>query len=671
MNNITEYRGSRTEIINWFIRRYHFHNYLEIGVYLGENFSNIDIEDKTGVDPYQYGYTTHVMTSDEYFEGTDSMFDIIFIDGLHEAEQCYKDIENSLKHLNPGGVILCHDMNPIYEALINGDEYGRWTGDVYKALLRTTQIPDTDVYLLEDIDYGVGIVTRRHGKNINELTEWNVDFSTWHDIKDKYINVIHFEDLDRLFRSEVITICAIAKCEYDYIYDWVDYHLRLGYDKIVIYDNNDVEGERYDELLSDFIDAGRVEIRDVRGQKAYQQTVYNEYYREGDFDWVSIIDCDEFMTFSNGITSIQQFVKLRTDADFYIIPWVCERAQDLDNKVTHIYDYDNPLPDYVRATNNCFPARLRQWHKCTYRAGVFNDVWLSEHIPQIMEWSAYKGYDESGEWTYSQPVFMKKYYDCNPSNCFIRHYITRDIDTFFYKKYLRGHAGVEGYEGLDGFFADGWLQNLNLYTSINNTLTSKEQEYLIKKGFKLNPTFRPDIHIIIERTTEDDEYYKQLDDIINGIRWATNYELHNIYEDNLGIPSESTRVYTDMSTRLTQQTPLILHIGYPIGSDQTLYLNQLRNGILNVDKLLRVCRYVIFNNERNSIIYYSSDTIRNVQNNLYIEGNTFLTNTRTYNDILNDLNQYRDSLQDTTIEQRYTTLSSVVLNAADLKMWIS
>ena len=34
-------------------------------------------------------------------------------------------------------------------------------------------------------------------------------------------------------------ICAIAKFEYNYIYEWVEYHLNLGFDKIVIYDNND------------------------------------------------------------------------------------------------------------------------------------------------------------------------------------------------------------------------------------------------------------------------------------------------------------------------------------------------------------------------------------------------------------------------------------------------
>jgi hypothetical protein len=36
-------------------------------------------------------------------------------------------------------------------------------------------------------------------------------------------------------------LCAIAKNEERYINEWVNYHYNLGFDKIVVYNNNDVK----------------------------------------------------------------------------------------------------------------------------------------------------------------------------------------------------------------------------------------------------------------------------------------------------------------------------------------------------------------------------------------------------------------------------------------------
>ena len=48
-------------------------------------------------------------TSDEFFLNNKEMFDIIYIDGWHEAPQVYKDINNSWNTLNINGIIICDD----------------------------------------------------------------------------------------------------------------------------------------------------------------------------------------------------------------------------------------------------------------------------------------------------------------------------------------------------------------------------------------------------------------------------------------------------------------------------------------------------------------------------------------------------------------------------------
>ncbi|MDB4082087.1 class I SAM-dependent methyltransferase [Candidatus Pelagibacter sp.] len=48
-------------------------------------------------------------TSDEYFKKNNEKFDIIYIDGWHEAPQVYKDLNNSWNSLNTNGLIICDD----------------------------------------------------------------------------------------------------------------------------------------------------------------------------------------------------------------------------------------------------------------------------------------------------------------------------------------------------------------------------------------------------------------------------------------------------------------------------------------------------------------------------------------------------------------------------------
>ena len=114
----------RYELLNHLVDTYDVVNYLEIGVFTGECISNVKAEHKDGVDPGHEGIVhpkvNYPVTSDEFFEfikGHDIKYDLIFIDGLHHYGQVKKDIENSLKHLQPNGIIMMHDCNPLtYES---------------------------------------------------------------------------------------------------------------------------------------------------------------------------------------------------------------------------------------------------------------------------------------------------------------------------------------------------------------------------------------------------------------------------------------------------------------------------------------------------------------------------------------------------------------------------
>lgn len=102
----------RWDLINALIKKFDYKTYLEIGVNNGDCFKRIDIDYKIGVDPNPQSKATLIMTSDEFFQKPSMLFDIVFIDGLHESSQVNKDIEHALKILSYNGTIVVHDCNP-------------------------------------------------------------------------------------------------------------------------------------------------------------------------------------------------------------------------------------------------------------------------------------------------------------------------------------------------------------------------------------------------------------------------------------------------------------------------------------------------------------------------------------------------------------------------------
>ena len=133
---------NRSKVINKLIADNDYIAYLEIGVYDGKNFKEIKVNQKVGVDPVLppslevFKDVFLNMPSDEFFESTDAKFDLIFIDGDHEAEQVEKDIVNAYKALNKGGMILLHDCNPpTFESQVVPRIQGEYCGTVWRSVI--------------------------------------------------------------------------------------------------------------------------------------------------------------------------------------------------------------------------------------------------------------------------------------------------------------------------------------------------------------------------------------------------------------------------------------------------------------------------------------------------------------------------------------------------------
>lgn len=183
----------RWDILNAAIQKYEYKDYLEIGLDSGVCRDNVNVENKTTVDPSNVCVTpTHNMTSDDFFYQNKETYDIIFIDGLHEANQVYKDILNSLEILNKGGMIFCHDMLPTSESVQAVPRISTlWTGDCWKAWAKLKgSRKDLDMFIVQD-DWGVGAIRKGTQKIFTELDipleNMNWSFYQEHKHKFRYI----------------------------------------------------------------------------------------------------------------------------------------------------------------------------------------------------------------------------------------------------------------------------------------------------------------------------------------------------------------------------------------------------------------------------------------------------------------------------------------------------
>ncbi len=206
--------GCRTDVINkllsGFDRPTH---YLEVGVRdPRDNFLKIESKTKYSVDPgleMEENLADFKCTSDEFFEGMNqgqwqnlpAKFDVIFIDGLHTAEQVDRDIANALEVLSEDGFVVLHDCNPPTQWHAR-EEFGfqrspagaHWNGTTWKAFVKWRKNKTLFSFCV-DTDWGVGVLSKHSqmGK-VLELENEFYEYQLLETRRQEVLNLISFEE---------------------------------------------------------------------------------------------------------------------------------------------------------------------------------------------------------------------------------------------------------------------------------------------------------------------------------------------------------------------------------------------------------------------------------------------------------------------------------------------
>ena len=152
--------GRAADVLNSLLALFKDPHYLEIGVDSGVTFFAIEAARKVAVDPkFRFSVDErqsehrnaqfHEVESDVYFGqiiGKNDRFDVIYLDGLHTADQTLRDFCNAIEYLNDDGVIVIDDIAPTFyhtslpdrtmanqvRDAIGSASGADWMGDVYR-----------------------------------------------------------------------------------------------------------------------------------------------------------------------------------------------------------------------------------------------------------------------------------------------------------------------------------------------------------------------------------------------------------------------------------------------------------------------------------------------------------------------------------------------------------
>lgn len=251
-----------------------------------------------------------------------------------------------------------------------------------------------------------------------------------------------------------VELCAIAKNEHDYINEWVKHYSKLGFDKITIYDNDNLDSE----FIGNYIDKElltKVNIINVRGihKKFFQHECYNNFYKNNKFDWCFFCDIDEYLF---GIKNIKEFLSKECFKNYNQIrvKWMLFGDDDMITR-------DMSKGVYGSFKKPIINNRLSNQSKAFIRGGLNIKIHSCHFVNNLSSCLP------NGKQCQSNIIELNNYFD---QSVYLFHYMTKTLSEFVKQKLNRGDAVWED-RAID----------MGYYWQINKKTTTKI-EYLKNMG---------------------------------------------------------------------------------------------------------------------------------------------------------------------------------------------
>lgn len=194
MSNPHEGHIKNHELLNYFVNRFNYKTYLELGVRNPyDTFYNVDCAHKESVDIDSNSIPTWNMSTDEFFDlFKENKYDLIFIDACHDYEFVKRDFFNSLARLNPNGTIVIDDINPHSEYLLDNT----FCSDSWVFFSELSNRSDLITHAITPSLAGIVRLGTQNIANLEIERTWEFLETN----REKLLKPIKFEDLDLIIK---------------------------------------------------------------------------------------------------------------------------------------------------------------------------------------------------------------------------------------------------------------------------------------------------------------------------------------------------------------------------------------------------------------------------------------------------------------------------------------
>ena len=239
-------------------------------------------------------------------------------------------------------------------------------------------------------------------------------------------------------------IVCIARKENPYLREWVEWHLGIGFSKVVVCDNGFGNEASPTEAIGDYAERGFVDIVDKRDIRLAQTKTYSECHSKysRDYDWIAFFDVDEFLVLPMD-GEIGKFLgRFPADAQLVSVNWQTMTDGGLlrndGRKVMERFVIPMEKNKHIQYG---FPENRHT--KSIVRGGLGNVVFSNPHTPVTRLVS------------YHSNLLREKqgyYHDIDYGNAILRHFVTKTIEEWCMTKIPRGRCDCNLKHTLDEFF---------------------------------------------------------------------------------------------------------------------------------------------------------------------------------------------------------------------------
>ena len=244
-----------------------------------------------------------------------------------------------------------------------------------------------------------------------------------------FVNGSAIKKLNNKERNLKVCLCVIGKKENLYVKEYIEHYKKIGYNHIFIYDNNDINDEKFEDIIQKDIICGFVTIINYRGYILDQTNAYKDCYEKNnrDYDWLSFFDFDEFLEFNNKNQTIQTFLssKRYVNCQNIKINWLIYKNNN------SLYYNNNTLQK--RLTIPLYKDGANIHIKSTVRGNLSENYWSKRANPHTSLTNFTSCNSLGKKINYDSPYNIPP----NFNYAYLKHYYYKSFEEFCLKIYRR------------------------------------------------------------------------------------------------------------------------------------------------------------------------------------------------------------------------------------------